>query len=181
MRKFYSIIFLLVSIASQNETVVNNTNQGEQQALNLTEELEKQVFNATVDEKVKMYYENLDKVAPKAKEKTEEQKQLEEIEAREWEEKIHNFYPDNLITMSLEPGQNEFLYEDIDIVPNKIFIASYVHDEEERVDFEISYNKTIIEKVKNKNKFYFEFDVDKAGTYTFVIRNDRVYNCLILV
>jgi hypothetical protein len=178
MRNTYLILYLLSSIYCQNDTVTNTTTNNTIIKETITPQPNNNnstmgEFNLTYYEQLeKKYYENLDKVGKPKKDQA--QLDEEEKEAKEWEQKIQNYFPENLLTVTVEPGDNEFFYDDIDIVPNKIMLAFYVHDEEEKIDFEISHNKVVLHGIKNKSKYFYELEVDKAGTYTFVLRNSRV-------
>jgi hypothetical protein len=175
MRNVYLIFYLLSNIANQdaatNDTQTIIDKNATQATIDNTIQAEE--FNLTYYEELhKKYYENLDKVeeVPKTQEELDEEMK----EAQEWENRMQNYFPENILTVTVEPGQNEFFYIDIDLLPNKIVLAFYVHDEEEKIDFEASYNKVVIHKAKNKGKYFYEFNPEKEGTYTFVLRNDRV-------
>jgi hypothetical protein len=174
------IIFLtlLISTFCQNETLTSNTTEtpitvNTTEPTNTSTNKTEEIDYKHLEDLQKKYYENLDRIDPNLTLRRME-KNLEQDEAKEWEEKIQNYYPENILTISLEPGQNEFFYEDIEIIPNKLQIALYVHDEEEKIDFEISCNKTVLHKINKKSKYFYELDIEAQGTYAFVLRNDRV-------
>jgi hypothetical protein len=109
------------------------------------------------------------------RERRKTKREIEEEEMnKKWDEKIHSFYPLHLMTFEIEPKQTMEFYFDLEVVPNKFMVAFYVHDEESKISFDISYIGINLYQNWNKNKLYHEVNVTMATSFTFSLRNSRV-------
>ena len=127
---------------------------------------------------------NKQKLSQKAKKKVhcpgsslikDKKKIKEEEEIKAWEEKIKNFTPESLMTVKVDKSKYEIFYEEITVVPTKIVLAFYVHDEDSKIDFEVySPTQKMIKKIKAKNRGFAELEIKVAGAYEFHINNERV-------
>lgn len=94
-----------------------------------------------------------------------------------WEQKIQNFEPESLLTIKI-PRKDKFIfYEEISITPCTVVVAFYVHQEDEKIDFEVYNKKKIIGKIRGKNRDFYEFNVTRPSTFGFHLLNERVKIC----
>jgi hypothetical protein len=163
---------------SSNNTVniSENIDINSYKDFNLTKEIEKEFDEKYANDKAEDYYKNVEKVKSEKKKKKQKKVDVEqEKEFKEWEEKIQSFTPEELITMMVGKGDHEVLYQDVAVVPTRIIVAFYVHDEDSKIDFEIyNPNGKINKKIKGKNRGFHEFNVTMPGSYEFVLNNERV-------
>jgi hypothetical protein len=183
----FTFVILLSSIKSQdsqNSTLntteiitVNRTvdvNIDKYSEFNLTQEIEKQ-YDEYAEDKSQDYYKNADQVDEGKKKKKKQKETQDEIEIREWEEKIQKFTPEELMTVMVGKKDHEVLFHDVTVVPTKIIVAYYVHDEEGKIDFLIeNEQRKTIKKIKGKNRGFYEFNATTPGTYEFLLDNERV-------
>jgi hypothetical protein len=91
-----------------------------------------------------------------------------------WEQKIEDFEPESIITVEVEGKKSTNLYEEVTVVPTKIQVAYYLHDDTSKIDFEVvGPNNQKRKKYTAKNRDFIEIEAKVEGVYRFVIKNDR--------
>jgi hypothetical protein len=125
----------------------------------------------TVTEKISEYNESFNS--------TDYEKLIKKNQAlhdyQTWEDKIQKFFPENLLTVKIAKKDLTIFYEDISKVPTTVTVAFYVHEEKEKIDFEVyEGEKKLLKKIKGKNREFYEFNVTKPASYSFHLNNERV-------
>jgi hypothetical protein len=96
-------------------------------------------------------------------------------EFQDWEDKIQKFYPEFLLTVKIPKKDYTIFYEEITHVPTTVTVAFYVHQEDEKIDFEVyKSEKRPLKKIKGKNREFYEFNVTSPAIYEFHLNNERV-------
>ena len=107
--------------------------------------------------------------------KKEEKKKKEQEERAKFESQIANTTFEEFIQISLEKGESEILYLDLDSF-SKVKMAVLITDEEEKMNFVLSGpnargRTSVIYKVDNKNYLFYEYESLRKGEYTVEITN----------
>ena len=107
--------------------------------------------------------------------KKEEMKKREQQERRNFENKISNTTFDEIIQISLERGETETLYLDLNAF-QRIKMAVILTDEEEKCTFVFSGpnsrgRTSPMYKVNNKNYLFYEYETVRKGEYIIEITN----------
>jgi vacuolar-type H+-ATPase subunit I/STV1 len=149
---------------------------------NLTEEIEKQ-YDDYQDDKDSDYFRNLDDLEEKKAKKKKSKKETEEEKYnQEWDEKVSKLHAHDLLTLNIKKKDYEVFYEQIDNVPVTITTAFYVHEEKNKIDFEINNpKKKNIYKLKLKNRGFYEFEIKEPGRYEFILSNERVFYIYLVI
>ena len=105
----------------------------------------------------------------------EEKKKKEQEERAKFESQIQNTTFEEFIQISLEKGESEILYLDLDSF-SKVKMALILTDEEEKVNFVLSGpnargRTSVLYKVDNKNYLFYEYESLRKGEYTIEITN----------
>ena len=109
------------------------------------------------------------------REKREAERIQREKEKEEFDRQIANFTFRDLISFTLSPGNGEMLYEYIE-KPCKIRIAFILYHPDQLIYFTFSGpekngKKKQIVSAKDKNFFYYDYEVVEPGLYTFFLNN----------
>jgi hypothetical protein len=110
-----------------------------------------------------------------------ENKKKEEMRKREIEERakfeniLSNTTFDEIIQISLQKGETETLYLDLESF-TKLKMAVVLTDEDQKINFDLSgpnsHGRTsVLYKAYNKNYFYYEYETLRKGEYIIEIKN----------
>ena len=159
-----------------NNYELDNTINTEQE-FNLTYEMEKAFNNSNGR------YSNYTDLPPSSPIDSISQDEIEHNNTADykdrlqWEEQVSNFSFSNFVTLRIESGEGETLYEEI-TEPTIMRFAFMVNHPTKKIDFSFigptkdGMNGTIA-KAKEKNYFFFEFNAEIPGLYTFYINNKK--------
>jgi len=150
---------------------------------NITEDMDKSLndtadyYNEDEYSKDKDQYKDIDYVddnkKSKKKKKVKPRNEEVERERKEWEEKVANFLPTDLLTIKLKPNSMEYFYEDMKVLTN-ITIAYYINDENQKIDFKLLGPGDVqLFKQKGKGQLFYEFHPQNLGMHRFVLDNTR--------
>jgi len=134
-------------------------------------------YNEDEYSKDKDQYKDIDYVddnkKSKKKKKVKPRNEEVERERKEWEEKVANFLPTDLLTIKLKPNSMEYFYEDMKVLTN-ITIAYYINDENQKIDFKLLGPGDVqLFKQKGKGQLFYEFHPQNLGMHRFVLDNTR--------
>lgn len=161
----YFIIFLvLFTLSEQKKKRSEKENIYEYyENFNLTEEMEREY------QQNNEVYKNAEKVENKKVPGKEDE------EFNRWEEKIRNFQPENLLTVNIKKKDYFAFFQEVTVVPAILVCAFYVHDEESKIDFEVyGEDQKLLQRIRAKNRDFYEFNVTTPSTFEFHLNNERV-------
>lgn len=158
---------------------------------NLTDELEREYQETYQDDKFGDYYKDVENVGKaddltKVSEKKQKKKdskrkrksqreQQEEQEKKDWDLKMENFHPENLLTALIDEYSQETFYQEINDVPRYLALAYYVHDEGKKIDFEVlNPQGNRVKRIKNRGYGYYVVKANITGVYKIILDNERV-------
>ncbi len=185
-----------VNKTSSEKVLLNNTNNSSDDSFNLTAELEKfldkilsnssyqeeQKKKEKDEEMKKKKYSEVEKISMEEQKKLNEERDKKEAERikrekekEEFDKQISNFTFSDLISFTLKAGNGELLYENI-TKKCKIRIAFIVYHPEQNIYFTfsgplINGTKKQIVLARDKNFFYYDYEVQEPGVYTFFLNN----------
>ena len=156
----------------------NETNQTK---INLTlEKIEEQIKSQAAKRNRKIredkeFQEKTEKIQMKNKTKAEMKKKKEQEEREQYEMMIANTSFGEFIQISLEKGETESLYFDLDSF-SRVKMGIILTDEEEKISFVFSGpnahgRNSVIYRKDNINYFYYEYEALRKGEYIVEITN----------
>ena len=172
------INFFKETFGNKNETNKNDTKEEETQEIRKRKEAEEQ--QKLILEREKRRREQFEANA-KAELIKLENKKKEEIRKREIEERakfeniLSNTTFDENIQISLQKGETETLYLDLESF-TKVKMAVVLTDEDQKVNFALSgpnsHGRTsVLYKINNRNYLYYEYETLRKGEYIVEIKN----------
>ena len=179
------INFFLETFGNKNQTNDTKKKENNDTKVKIDEEIEKRKREFEMQQKLMQERDRKRREAFEARakaemirienQKKEQMKKKEQEERRHFENMISNTTFNEIIQISLERGETETLYLDLNAF-QRIKMAIILTDEEEKCSFVFSGpnargRTSALYKVNNKNYLYYEYESVRKGEYIFEITN----------